>query len=83
MQDISHLVIYLTTFILSGNSSKGNHHRVFVFLLKGPCLTPVVVRRMSLSTRMSAAKQLLEAVENLHKASIVHAVSELYFYYFS
>lgn len=69
VQDTSHIVTYLATFLLPGN---GCHHRVLVFPLMGPCLCPVTLRKMSMTTRMSAAKQLLEALENLHKAGIVH-----------
>lgn len=71
VQDVSHLVTYLGTFLLPGNSSKC-HHRVLVFPLMGPCLTPLILGNMCMATRMSAAKQLLEALENLHKAGIVH-----------
>ncbi|RHZ70730.1 hypothetical protein CDV55_107255 [Aspergillus turcosus] len=69
VQDTSHLVIYLTTFLVPGNNCR---HRVLVFPLMGPCLYPVILRKMSMATRMSAARQLLEALENLHKAGIVH-----------
>ncbi|EEH22255.2 CMGC protein kinase [Paracoccidioides brasiliensis Pb03] len=69
VQDTSHLVTYLATFLLPGNNC---HHRVLVFPLLGPCLYPIILRKMSMATRMSAAKQLLEALENLHKAGIVH-----------
>lgn len=71
VQDTSHLVTYLETFLLPGNGLNC-HRRVFVFPLMGQCLTPVILGKMSLATRMSAAKQLLEALENLHKAGIVH-----------
>ncbi|PGH29110.1 serine/threonine protein kinase [[Emmonsia] crescens] len=69
VQDTSHLVTYLTTFLLRGNNCD---HRVLVFPLKGPCFDPLILKRMSMATRMSAAKQLLEALENLHEAGIVH-----------
>ena len=69
VQDYSHLVICSATFLLHRN--KG-YHRVQVLPLIGPCLCPLIIRNMSMVTRMSAAKQLLEALENLHKAGIVH-----------
>ncbi|KAF4250103.1 hypothetical protein CNMCM8980_001962 [Aspergillus fumigatiaffinis] len=40
--------------------------------LMGPCLYHVILRNMSMATRMPAARQLLEALESLHKAGIVH-----------
>ncbi|WEW60862.1 hypothetical protein PRK78_006350 [Emydomyces testavorans] len=69
VQDASHLVTYLETFLLPG----GKHsHRVLVFPLRGPCLYDLDVQKKSMTTRMSAARQLLEALESLHKAGIVH-----------
>lgn len=69
VQDTFHLVTYIATFLLPGNNC---HHRVLVLPLMGPCLDPPILSKMSMATRMSAARQLLEAVENLHKAGIVH-----------
>ncbi|OGM49434.1 kinase domain-containing protein [Aspergillus bombycis] len=69
VQDTSHLVTYLSTFQLPGDKC---HHRVLVLPLMGPCLYPVILRTMSMASRMSAARQLLGALENLHKAGIVH-----------
>ncbi|KAE8141648.1 kinase-like protein [Aspergillus pseudotamarii] len=69
VQDTSHLVTYLDTFLLPGN---GCHHRALVFPLMGPCLNSHILRNMPMATRMYAARQLLEAVESLHKAGIVH-----------
>ncbi|EER36760.1 protein kinase [Histoplasma capsulatum H143] len=69
VHDTSHLVTSLTTFLLPGN---GCQHRVLVFPLMGPCLQPSILRNMPIATRMSAAKQLLEALENLHKGGIIH-----------
>ncbi|KAJ5206411.1 hypothetical protein N7491_002970 [Penicillium cf. griseofulvum] len=57
VQDTSHLVTYLG---------------VLVFPLIGPCLNPLMLGKMSMITRMSAARQLLEGLENLHNAGIVH-----------
>lgn len=71
VQDTSHLVTYLATFLLPGNKCQCQH-RVLVLPLMGPCLDPVIRRKLSKVTRLSAAKQLLEALENLHKAGIVH-----------
>lgn len=71
VKDTSHLVTYLGTFLVPGNQC---HHRVLVFPLMGPCLSPLMLNKskMSMATRMSAARQLLETVENLHNAGIVH-----------
>lgn len=69
VQDTSDLVTYLATFLLPG---KECHHRVLVFPLMGPCLCPVILRKIPMATRMSAAQQLLGALENLQKARIVH-----------
>ncbi|KAL4734485.1 kinase-like protein [Aspergillus similis] len=69
VEDTSHLVTYMDTFMLFGNNC---HHRVMVLPLMGPCLDRYTVGRFSIATRMSAAKQLLEALETLHKAGIVH-----------
>lgn len=74
MQDTSHLVTYLATFLLPGN---GCHHRVLVFPLMGPCLNWVILRDMPMATRMSAARQLLEAVEIYTKLGLYTVVSNL------
>lgn len=63
------LVTCLATFSLRGNECD---HRVLVFPLLGQCLYDLEVRKKSMSTRMSAARQLLEALKSLHKAGIVH-----------
>ncbi|KAM5442207.1 hypothetical protein MferCBS31731_002581 [Microsporum ferrugineum] len=69
VQDTSHLVTYLATFILPGNIG---YHRVLVLPLMGPPLCYLTMRNMSVGTRMSAAKQLLVALGNLHRAGIIH-----------
>ncbi|RAH56350.1 kinase domain-containing protein [Aspergillus piperis CBS 112811] len=69
VQDRSHLVTYSDTFILKGSEG---HHRVMVFPLMGPCLDRYTLTNLAISTRMSAAKQLLQALEALHNAGIVH-----------
>ncbi|KAL4993098.1 kinase-like protein [Aspergillus recurvatus] len=71
VEDTSHLVTYLDTFLLPGNNC---HRRIMVLPLMGPCLDRYMVDRFAITTRMSAAKQLLEALESLHKAGIVHRV---------
>ncbi|KAL4867055.1 kinase-like domain-containing protein [Aspergillus spectabilis] len=45
---------------------------ILVLPLKSPCVDFFVMRKMSIASRMSTAKQLLVAVENLHKAGIVY-----------
>lgn len=69
VQDTSRLVISLATFLLPGNKC---NHRVLVLPLRGPQLDSLYVKRLSMSTRMSAAQQLLKALESLHKSGIVH-----------
>lgn len=69
VQDTSRLVTCLATFQLPGNEGR---HMVLVFPLMGPCLNPYMLRNVHMTTRMSAARQLLEALENLHRAGIVH-----------
>jgi hypothetical protein len=79
VQDTSNnLVTYLTTFSLRG--CKGNNHRVLVFPVRGPSFSDTLKRwsfsfifkSFAMATRMSAARQLLKALECLHKAGIVH-----------
>lgn len=69
VEDKSHLVTYIDTFLLSGDN---RHHRVMVLPLMGPCLDRYTVGKFAIATRMSAAKQLLGALETLHEAGIVH-----------
>jgi serine/threonine protein kinase len=71
LQDKSHLVISLASFMLPRDDD-GNSHRVLVFPLMGPCVRPPILKKIPMATRMSAARQLLEALENLHNAGIVH-----------
>ena len=71
VEDTSNLVIYLTSFSLPGCSGKGNH-RVLVFDVRGPSLSYHLLKQTSMATRMSAARQLLKALECLHNAGIVH-----------
>ncbi|KAF5656301.1 CMGC kinase [Fusarium circinatum] len=68
MQDTSHLLLYESTFLLSG--PLGNH-RVLVLPLQGPNLRDYPCQK-SLCVRMSAAKQLLQAISHLHDGGIVH-----------
>lgn len=74
VQDTSHLVTLLDTFLLPRPAGDNRQHRVLVFPFMGPCLCSLVLKKMSIpmATRMYAARQLLEALENLHKAGIVH-----------
>ncbi|KAK7425029.1 hypothetical protein QQZ08_008305 [Neonectria magnoliae] len=68
VQDTSHLLTYWETFLLRG--SHGNH-RVLVFPLQGPNLRDCT-RQKPVATRMSAARQLLQALKGLHDSGIVH-----------
>ncbi|CDM34298.1 unnamed protein product [Penicillium roqueforti FM164] len=36
-----------------------------------PCIDSILLRKISMASRMSAARQLLKALEQLHKAEIV------------
>ncbi|KAM0080438.1 hypothetical protein ACKRZS_007415 [Fusarium odoratissimum] len=67
-QNTSHLILYQNTFLLRG--SHGNH-RVLVLPLQGPNLRDHL-RQKPLRIRMSAAKQLLQAISHLHDIGIVH-----------
>ncbi|KAJ5985558.1 hypothetical protein N7522_012754 [Penicillium canescens] len=69
VQDPSHLVTCLATFLLPGNECD---HRVLVLPLRGPSMDFYYRDRIPFASRISAAKQLLMAVESLHKAGIVH-----------
>ena len=69
--DTSHLVTYLATFLVPRAGGEG-HHRVLVFPLIGPSLCWQVLKKRSIATRMSAARQLLETLKDLHEAGIVH-----------
>ena len=71
VQDASHLVVSLATFALPGRNESSSH-QVLVLPLMGPHFDSIYVKRLSMSTRMSAARQLLEALESLHKGGIVH-----------
>jgi serine/threonine protein kinase len=70
VQDTSNLLTYLKTFSLPGHHSD---HRVLVFPLRGPSIGSSL-EQMSLPVAacMSAARQLLKALEQLHDAGIVH-----------
>lgn len=72
VQDTSHLVTSLESFFLPVPGDKRSH-RVLVFPLKGRALGSIHVNKtLSMSTRMSPARQLLKALESLHNAGIVH-----------
>lgn len=64
-------MVSLATFLLPGNNEY-NSHRVLVLLLMGPHLDSLYMKKLSMSTRMSAARQLLEALESLHEGGILH-----------
>lgn len=72
----SHLLLYHNTFTIEGPRG---HHRVLVLPLAGPGLDSLSVNPEMRVTdrpiqyRMSAAKQLLEAVNALHQAGLVHS----------
>jgi protein kinase-like protein len=72
VKDTSNLLTYLTTFTVPGYK---DNHRVLVFPVLGSSLTSTRHRHhwdVSMATRMSAARQLLKALERLHNAGIVH-----------
>ena len=77
VQDTSNLVTYLTSFSLPGRKDRGIH-RVLVFPVRGPnfrdtLLLPLTSHdyKLSMTTRMSAARQLLKALECLHNGGFV------------
>lgn len=71
-----HLLLYQSTLTIEGPRG---HHRVLVLPLAGPGLdslsvTPEIrVTDRPIQYRMSAAKQLLGAVNALHQAGLVHS----------
>ncbi|WEW59075.1 hypothetical protein PRK78_004544 [Emydomyces testavorans] len=67
--DISHLVLYENVFLLRGPQSS---HFAFVFPLFGPSVGSLVGKQLHIATRMHGAKQLLQALANLHKVGFVH-----------
>ena len=69
VQDTSRLLTYLDTFLLPG--APQTYHRVLVFPLLGPSLQ-TYASFMSIATRRSSAKQLLQAIKALHDAGVVH-----------
>ncbi|KAG5748888.1 hypothetical protein H9Q72_007232 [Fusarium xylarioides] len=68
IQDKSHLILYENTFMLPGPHGD---HRVLVLPLQGPNLRDYL-RQKPVAVRMSAAKQLLQAISHLHDCGIVH-----------
>lgn len=68
VQDTSKLLLSREAFSLP---SPNGHHRVLVFPLRGPSLHSCFAS-MSMADRMSAAKQVLQALKCLHDANIVH-----------
>jgi hypothetical protein len=72
MKDTSNFLTYLNTFFLPGHYCD---HRVLVFPVRGPniryCMEDMP-EPPSMASRMSAAMQLLKALERLHSAGIVH-----------
>ncbi|KGO74379.1 hypothetical protein PITC_080710 [Penicillium italicum] len=71
IQERSHLLVALDTFVLP-REDNATFHTIHVLPLMGPNLSWNVMQGMSMTTRMSAALQLLKALEALHKAGIVH-----------
>lgn len=69
VRDTSHLVTCLDSFLLRGNE---RNHRVLVMPLRGQPLLSLRGRKMSMSSLMSGARQLLKALENLHRGGIIH-----------
>ncbi|ODH51265.1 hypothetical protein GX48_02505 [Paracoccidioides brasiliensis] len=69
--DTSNLLLYQNTFSLRGRDCDRDHC-VLVFPVRGPSLSSPHTDRMSMAARMSAAKQLLKALESLHGCGIIH-----------
>jgi hypothetical protein len=79
VKDAKHLVVALAGFTLpvpvSGTGDRdGNafEHQVLVLPLIGSRINWHTLVKLSMAQRMSAARQLLEALESLHAAGIVH-----------
>ncbi|KAL3481906.1 kinase-like domain-containing protein [Aspergillus californicus] len=72
VMDTSHLVMALDTFMIEHEvpGEDARQHKVLVLPLLGPCLDSYIIFDMPLASRMSAARQLLEALEALHEAVI-------------
>jgi hypothetical protein len=68
VRDTSKLLISHEDFTIQDSNT---HHKVLVFPLCGPSLSSCFVS-MSMADRMSALKQVLEALKSLHDANIVH-----------
>jgi serine/threonine protein kinase len=68
VRDTSKLLLSCGTFSLP---TPNGHHKVLVFPLRGPSLHSCFAS-MSMFNRMSAAKQVLQALKCLHDANIVH-----------
>lgn len=74
-QDCSRLVLSQDHFLLTRMDRDKNErrHHVLVLPLRGPSLLTLLrTNQRPLSDRMSAAKQLLQAVLSIHNAGLVH-----------
>ncbi|KAJ5918377.1 hypothetical protein N7454_010752 [Penicillium verhagenii] len=71
IQERSHLLVALDTFALP-REDIATFHTIHVLPLMGPTLSWNVMQGMSMTTRMSAALQLLKALKALHEVGIVH-----------
>ncbi|KAJ5901253.1 hypothetical protein N7504_007246 [Penicillium tannophilum] len=71
VKDTTHIATFLTTFLLP-TDVESVQHRVLVFPLLGPYCDFGKHRDIPMASRMSAARQLLEALESLHEAGIIH-----------
>jgi len=69
VQDTSRLLISLATFNLTGHRFR---HRVLVLPLVGQPIDPMQLGKIPMASRISAARQLLEVLETLDEAGIVH-----------
>jgi hypothetical protein len=68
--DVSNLLTHSASFLLPGY---GYHHRVLVLPLLSQNLESTITNsQVLMTTRMSAAKQLLRGLASLHSAGIVH-----------
>ena len=80
VQDTSRLVLYSATFFLPRDD--GSLHRGLVFPMKGPAICTLSLNGTPVASRMSAARQLLEAVASLHQAGIIHRGKSKFSYSF-
>lgn len=69
LKDWANLNLFQEAFLLKGSQGQ---YRMLVFSLQGPSLRDYGFQGKAIITRMSAAKQLLQALGRLHEVNIIH-----------